>query len=69
MIPITLGIIGFISDKYTCYILFNVKSHATHKLLDNIDFDCKSILFIIEKKKNHITVFHICKDIRQKPIL
>lgn len=39
MIPITLGIIGFISDKYTCYILFNVKSHATHKLLDNIDFD------------------------------
>lgn len=39
MIPITLGIIGFISDKYTCYILFNVKSHVLHKLLDNIDFD------------------------------
>lgn len=68
MIPITLGIIGFISDKYTCYILFNVKSHVSHKLLDNIDFDSRSILFII-KKKNHMTVFHICKDIRQKPIL
>lgn len=39
MIPITLGIIGFISDKYTSYILFNIKSHVSHKLLDNIGFD------------------------------
>ena len=48
-------------------VSLNFKSHVSHKLLDNIDFDSRSILFIIEKK-NHMTVFHICKDIRQKPI-
>ena len=39
MVPFTLGIIGFINDKYFCYILFNIKSHVSHKLLDNIDLD------------------------------
>ena len=44
-------------------VSFNIKSHVSHKLLDNIDFDSRCILFIIEKKENHMTVFHICKDI------
>ena len=39
MVSFTLDIIGFISDKYFCYILLNIKSHVLHKLLDNIEFD------------------------------
>ena len=42
---------------------FNIKFHVSHKLLDNIDFDSRSILFIIEKKENNLTIFDIGKNI------
>ena len=39
---------------WACYdgigYILNIKSHVSHKLLDYIDFDGWSILFIIEKK-------------------
>ena len=46
-------------------MLFNIKSHVSHKLFDNIDFDCRSILFIIEKKENNLTIFDIGKNIER----
>ena len=53
---------------YVCqrYVRMNlgIKSHVSHKLLDNIDFDGCSILLIIETKKNHMTVFYIGKNKR-----
>ncbi len=44
---------------------FDIKSQVLNKLLDNIDFNRRSILFIIEKKEYYLTFFSIGKNIER----
>lgn len=46
-------------------VSLNFKSHVAHHLLYDIGLDSRSILFILEKKENYLTIFEISKNIER----